>query len=202
MDQLTLAQIFEPFFTTKGKSDGTGLGLSTVYGIVKQSGGHIEVHSDPGHGTTFKIYLPGVAHAEPAAVVEILPQAAVESNGTETILLVEDDDVVRELAGEILGHRGYHVVAASNGVEALSVLAELDRKIDLIVTDVVMPQMGGPDLANEVTKLRPELKVLFLSGYTDAAVQYRSLVASDINFLQKPFTPDGLTQMVRRLLDE
>jgi PAS domain S-box-containing protein len=200
MNEATKARLFEPFFTTKEQGKGTGLGLSTVYGIVRQSGGHISVDSMPGHGTTFTILLPVVAWEEPqpTAKEDALPEAR---HGTERILLVEDDDSVRELAREILEMNGYTVVEASNGVEALKVFEAGGPTIDLMVTDLVMPQMGGRDLARKVTPDHPELRVLYLSGYTDSVVLQQGLLDPGSSFLQKPFTPAALAHKVRHALD-
>jgi PAS domain S-box-containing protein len=199
MDQETKARLFEPFFTTKEQGKGTGLGLSTVYGIVKQSGGNIWVYSEPGHGTTFKIYLPRVEQ-KPADSVqrkEALPDTAP---GTERILLVEDDDSVRELAREILEMNGYTVFEARNGVEALAFCESGKERLDLMITDLVMPRMGGRDLARNVAPLLPELKVLYLSGYTDSAVMHQGNLDPGSFFLQKPFTPAALAHKVREAL--
>jgi signal transduction histidine kinase len=198
MGSATLAQIFEPFFTTKPKGRGTGLGLSTVFGIVEQSGGHIRVASSLGHGTTFEIFLPAV-HERPSPIEE--PREAPLPRGTETILLAEDDAVLRRLTARILTAQGYHVLEASDGVDALRVADKHTGTLDLLTTDMVMPSMGGHDLANELSARRPGLKVLFVSGYTDDAVGRGELQPGDA-FLQKPVDPRMLARKVRQLLDE
>jgi PAS domain S-box-containing protein len=197
MDKETQSRIFEPFFTTKEKGKGTGLGLSTVYGIVKQSGGYVMVHSEEGHGSTFHIYLPrteGTAekHAAPA------PRAA--AGGTETILLVEDEESVRQLVRDTLQLKGYSVIEADNGEAGLAAAAKQKGKIDLVITDVVMPGMGGRELAAQLTKVRPETKVLYLSGYTEDAILSDGTIEKGTAFLQKPFTLQNLSRKVRELL--
>ena len=198
MDKETQARIFEPFFTTKEKGRGTGLGLSTAFGIVQQSGGNIWVYSELGSGTTFKIYLPRVSDALD------LPQSCPPSatlHGTETVLLVEDEDSVRAAARGILGRYGYRVIEARNASEALRSCEDTTLSIDLLLTDVVMPAMSGPSLAKRVAALRPNVKVLCMSGYTDDSVVRHGLMEGEIAFVQKPFTPDSLGRKVRELLD-
>ena len=197
MDAATLAQIFEPFFTTKPKGRGTGLGLSTVFGIVEQSGGHLRVASTLGRGTTFEIYLPAV-NERPQQIDE--PRETPPARGTETILLAEDDEVLRTLTARILTSQGYRVLEASDGVEALRVADGHHGTLDLLTTDMVMPSMGGHDLANELSARRPGLKVLFVSGYTDDAVGRGELQPGDA-FLQKPIDPKMLARKVRQMLD-
>jgi signal transduction histidine kinase len=197
MGAATLAQIFEPFFTTKPKGRGTGLGLSTVFGIVKQSGGHLRVASTLGHGTTFEIFLPAV-NERPQQIDE--PRETPPVRGTETILLAEDDEVLRTLTARILTSQGYRVLEASDGVEALRVADRHRGTLDLLTTDIVMPSMGGHDLANELSARRPGLKVLFVSGYTDDAVGRGELQPGDA-FLQKPIDPKVLARKVRQMLD-
>jgi len=190
--------IFEPFFTAKEKGKGTGLGLSTVYGIVKQSGGFIWVYSEPGQGSTFKVYLPRVeAPAErPPSRREVAANA-----GNETILLVEDEPAVRDLAQRILRRKGYRVVAAQNGREALDLVERHADAIDLLVTDLVMPQMDGRELAQRLAARRPGLRVLFMSGYTGDTIAQRGVLDPDVAFIEKPFSPEGLAHKVREILD-
>jgi PAS domain S-box-containing protein len=196
MDADTQKRIFEPFFTTKALGKGTGLGLSTVYGIVKQSGGYSWVFSEPGRGTTFKIYLPRIED-----VVDIVVEAPEEeSHGSETVLLVEDEEMVRELAKEILQGSGYDVLVAANGEEAQRICHECPGKIDLMITDVVMPQMSGRELAERIGVFRSDTRVLYMSGYTDDAIVRHGVLDDNMFFLQKPFTPDGLTAKVREVL--
>lgn len=190
--------IFEPFFTTKtGK--GTGLGLSTVYGIVKQSAGEIWVYSEPSLGSSFKIYLPRVQAAAERAETAVQPPTP--ASGRETILLVEDEETVRMLVREILQSNGYSVLEAKNGAEGLALAGRYNGKIDLLLTDVVMPQMSGRELAEKLCPLRPGTRILFMSGYTDDAVVANGSVAPGSAFIQKPFSPDALARKLRMLLD-
>jgi two-component system cell cycle sensor histidine kinase/response regulator CckA len=199
MDSQTKDRIYEPFFTTKEVGKGTGLGLSTVYGIVNQSGGHIWVYSEEQVGTTFKIYLPRVVE-QPQAVGEEEETIPFQT-GTETILVVEDEEIVRELTTQILTECGYTVLKARNGVEALAICEKGDCEIDLLMTDVVMPLMGGRELSEKLFAKMPELRILFTSGYTDDAVVRHGVIETGTNFIQKPFVPDALARKVRRILD-
>jgi two-component system cell cycle sensor histidine kinase/response regulator CckA len=191
-------QIFEPFFTTKGVGKGTGLGLSTVYGIVNQSGGHIFFDSEPGRGTSFRIYLPRVDSAAD------LPHAPLTSipHGTETILLVEDETVLRDVARETLEEFGYRVIEAANGNAALELAAGYVAHIDLVITDVIMPGLNGRETAARLATLRPGIRILFVSGYTDDAIVRHGILPSDVALLQKPFTGGTLARKVRAVLDD
>jgi len=201
MDEATRAHLFEPFFTTKEIGRGTGLGLATVYGVVKQSGGHIWVYSEPDHGATFKIYLPRVAEApEPLAAAEPGGVRAA-ARGSETILLVEDEQIVRSLARRVLTQQGYTVLEAPAGAEALAVSDAHAGEIHLLLTDVVMPGIGGRELARQLAERRPRARVLYLSGYSDDAIVRHGLLDPGTFFLQKPFTPQALTRKVRQVLD-
>ena len=199
MDQETLSHIFEPFFTTKAPDRGTGLGLSTVYGIVEHYNGGIEVDSEPGEGTVFRLYLPRVEEAVESAEEE--ESLAELDRGSEIILLVEDEDEVRKLARRVLVDRGYTLLEAGNGEEALLVCDAHQDSIDLMVADVVMPGMGGGELAERLSILRPQMKVLYISGYTDDAIVHHGVLESGKAFLQKPFTPTALARKVREVLD-
>jgi CheY-like chemotaxis protein len=193
------ARIFEPFFTTKEVGKGTGLGLAMVYGIVKQSGGHIMVYSEVGHGTVFKIYLPRVEDAVPVPEPERPPEAG-RRGGSETVLLVEDDEGLRMLAREILSIQGYTVLEANSPNDALRLAEAHPDPIHILLTDVVMPQMNGRQVADRLLAARPGLKVLFMSGYTDAAILQHGVLEPGTHFLQKPFTPDGLSRKIREVL--
>ena len=200
MDQETQRRIFEPFFTTKDVGKGTGLGLSTVYGIVKQSGGYIWVYSEPGLGTMFKVYLPRIDDAT-AVNVETLAQQATALRGSETILLVEDEEVVRGLTRKILMQAGYNVLDANGGEEAIRVCRAHNGPIHLLVTDVVMPEISGKEVAERLLQLRPAIRVIFMSGYTDEAIVQHGALDANVEFIQKPFTWIGLTRKVRDVLN-
>jgi PAS domain S-box-containing protein len=201
MSEAIKARIFEPFFTTKGVGKGTGLGLATCHGIVKQSGGHIAVYSELGRGTTFKIYLPPAgSEIKPPAPPKASPDL---SRGTETILLVEDDPSLREMAGGLLERLGYTVFTAANGVEAMTLVHQKDRgHIDLLFTDVVMPHMSGSELADRVHALHPQTKILFTSAYTESSIVHQGVLNKGVALLQKPFTPSALAQKLREVLDK
>jgi nitrogen-specific signal transduction histidine kinase/ActR/RegA family two-component response regulator len=198
MAESTRAQIFEPFFTTKGPGHGTGLGLATVYGIVKQSGGHIEVKSQLDAGTSFHIYLPRLTEAG-VELTPIAPRGRAEG-GTETLLLVEDEDSVRALVREVLRQEGYTVLAACNGREGIELCEQSNQPIDLVITDVVMPEMGGRELVGRLATLQPGIKCLFMSGYTDDSLLRQGIQSEGASFLQKPFTPADLSRKVREAL--
>ena len=199
IDEILKKKIFEPFFTTKEVGKGTGLGLATVFGIVKQSNGHIIVESEPNRGTTFKVYLPTVE----GEVTKNRQQSSSEPPfGSETILIVEDEDAVRNVAARILRAQGYTVIEARNGHHALELLEENYRDIRLVITDVVMPDVGGRQLFERMVSARFILPVLFMSGYTDDAIMRHGVLEDETNFISKPFTYAGLSHEVRRVLDE
>jgi PAS domain S-box-containing protein len=199
MDEETQAHLFEPFFTTKGPGKGTGLGLSTVHGIVQQSGGHIWVSSEVGRGTTFQVYLP-VAEPGLGPAPEPVPESP-PPGGTETILLVEDAHAVRALASRVLAAAGYSVLEAGDGAAAEVLAARHDGPIHLLLTDVVMPGLSGSHLAQRIAALRPAIRVLYMSGYTDDAIVHMDVLAKGIAFLEKPFAPEVLARRVREVLD-
>jgi len=199
MDEETQSHIFEPFFTTKEQGKGTGLGLSTVYGIVKQSNGFIWVYSEPGKGTVFKIYLQKVEGDAASSEKESVSPEAL--NGSETVLVVEDDHNLRNLALKALQGYGYRALEAQDGEDALRVSGSHEGPIQLMLTDVVMPRMSGRELAERLQPLHPEMKVLYMSGYTDNAIVNHGVLDSEIAFLQKPFTPERLARKVREVLD-
>ena len=200
IDSEHLPHIFEPFYTTKEQGKGTGLGLATVYGIVKQSGGFIWVYSEPGMGTTFKIYFPRFERrTRPAAVAEIVSSAA-DLRGTETILLVEDESAVRHPAGEYLRQCGYTVIEAGDGLHAVEVTDKHQGRIDIMVTDVVMPGMSGGQLAELLSERYSAMKVLFVSGYSEKVVLRHKILDVQTNFLQKPFTLKSLAAKIREVL--
>jgi two-component system, cell cycle sensor histidine kinase and response regulator CckA len=192
--------LFEPFYTTKEKGKGTGLGLATIYGIVKQSGGSIEVYSEPGRGTAFKIYLPAQEEGPQRLEIE-RPVSPSMLNGKETILLVEDEEIVRELATKLLKRLKYNVLHASNGTEAIEIAQNYSGVIDLLLTDVVMPGMNGRQLAEKLQQILPDIKVLFTSGYTENAIAHHGIIEKDLNFIGKPYSYNDLAKKIRRLLD-
>jgi two-component system cell cycle sensor histidine kinase/response regulator CckA len=199
MDKEIQEHIFEPFFTTKKVGQGTGLGLSTIYGIVKQNNGFIWVYSEPGKGTTFKAYLPKVKDMEP----EEKEQTPAENpGGSETVLIVEDDDNLRKFAQRALQMYGYRILDAENGEDALRICAEYEGQIDLMITDVVMPKIGGREAAKRLKSLYPKIKVIYMSGYTNNAIVNYDVLESGLNFLEKPFTTQGLARKAREVLDE
>ncbi|HEV2444560.1 MAG TPA: ATP-binding protein, partial [Candidatus Sulfopaludibacter sp.] len=198
MDAATKERLFEPFFTTKVVGKGTGLGLSTVFGIVRQSGGSIEVYSETGHGTCVKVYLPRV---DRVAAVESQSAQKAAVRGSETILLVEDDEMVRRLVRETLEREGYKILEAQDSEDARRMAEQYEGAIPLMITDVVMPKVNGRDLARQLVRRRPEMKVLYMSGYTDGAIVNSGLLQKDVAFLQKPFTPSSLAEMVRLVLE-
>ncbi len=201
MDEETKTRIFEPFFTTKGPGKGTGLGLSTVYGVVRQSGGTVCVDSTPGAGCAFRVYLPlESGELEQDRPKTVMP-AQKPSRQAETVLVVEDEEIVRELVCTVLADDGYDVLCAPNGTEGLRLSDTHPGKIALMITDVVMPQMGGLELAREVTARRPETRVLYVSGYSEDDMSEQGILAADLEFLEKPFTPQALTRKVRAVLN-
>ena len=197
MDAATRSHLFEPFFTTKKQGKGTGLGLATVYGIVSQSGGYVDVSTEPGRGTSFRIFLPRVE--APASTATVRPAGLPKTRGSETILLVEDEDVVRRLARRALQEAGYDVLESGDGAGALQILATTSRTVSLIVTDMVMPGLSGLEVAVRASQLKPGIRILFISGYTDVDMSgVRKLGAG---LLHKPFTAAALTERVRLELD-
>jgi len=198
MDAEIMVHLFEPFYTSKETGKGTGLGLSTVYGIVKQSGGEVVVESNPGRGATFTIYLPRIS--EPVLNSPLSVEPAVRA-GTETILLVEDELGVRQLVCEMLLRLGYQILQASGGAEALRLFEQHQGSIDLLITDVIMPQMSGRELAQRLKALQSSLKVLYISGYTDDMLAHHGVLESNVFLLQKPFAPDELAKKLREVLD-
>jgi CheY-like chemotaxis protein len=199
MSEAVKTHIFEPFFTTKEPGKGTGMGLATVYGIAQQSGGSIYLYSEPGYGTSFKIYLPRVDDVAGAAASPV--PMAVTPTGSETILLVEDEEAVRAYAARILSEQGYIVLEAPGGAAALALVAAHPGPIDLLVTDVVMPGLQGHQLGKQLSDIRPGLRVLYVSGFTESSVVDQGVVGEGIAFLPKPYTVDALGRAVRLALD-
>ena len=199
MDGETQSRVFEPFFTTKGQ--GQGMGLSTTYGIVKQHGGMIWVYSQPGQGATLKVCLPRYAADDKALKEKPTPMPTSGPRGTETILVVEDEDIVRRMVCRILQTHGYEVIATASGGEALALIGESDQEIDLLLTDVIMPQMNGKELRDRMRELRPETKALYMSGYADSIIARHGVLDDDAGFIQKPFSLWDLTKKVREALD-
>jgi signal transduction histidine kinase len=200
MDEETKSHIFEPFFTTKGPGKGTGLGLATVYGIVRQTGGGISVESELGKGSTFRIYLP--QESAPIDISRTSLTPIEKSDNFETVLVVEDEDIVRELVCEVLEDQGYNVFCARDGIEALDLAAEFDGEIHLLVTDVIMPQMNGHELVEKLSELRPEMKILYVSGYSDHEIGDHGTLDPRHELLQKPFTPQTLARKIREVIRE
>jgi PAS domain S-box-containing protein len=198
MDAETRRHIFEPFFTTKEKGKGTGLGLATVYGIVKQTGGDIWVYSEPGQGTTFKLYFPRVL--EPLSESSGADPSATRRSGGETVLVVEDEQAVRDLTVRILQQLGYTILTASSGAQALEISAAHEGHIDLLLTDVVMPNMSGRQLADQILESRPDTRILFLSGYTENTVVHHGVLDAGVDFLPKPFSRENLSRKLREVL--
>jgi CheY-like chemotaxis protein len=198
MNEAVKAHLFEPFFTTKEKGKGTGLGLSTVYGAVKQNRGSIEVCSEPGRGTTFKIYLPRIVDTPDR---QDRPAEEAPAAGTETVVLVEDEEIVKTLAEKVLQRRGYTVHSFANGDEALAAIRRLPEPVHLLVTDVILPGVNGKVLAETVRSIRPEIKVLFTSGYTESIIAHHGVLDEGIEFIGKPYTPAALAKKVREVLD-
>jgi two-component system cell cycle sensor histidine kinase/response regulator CckA len=194
------SRIFEPFFTTKETGKGTGLGLSTVYGIVKQTGGNVWVYTEEGMGTAFKVYFPAVPDAEKSAG-KAEKREMRSPRGTETLLLAEDEEVVRTIIRTVLGSNGYRVMEARDGREALEIAERHQGPIDLLLTDLIMPEISGKDLASRLMKNHPEAKVLYMSGYTENAIVHHGVLDAGTAFIQKPFRVDALAQKVREVLD-
>ncbi len=200
MDKETQKHAFDPFYTTKEKGKGTGLGLSTIYGIVKQNNGFIWVYSEPGQGSTFKVYLPKVKGDVKGEEKEQTP--VIKFDGSETVLIVEDDDSLRKLSQKSLQPHGYRILVAENGEDALRISKEHDGPIDLLITDVVMPKMNGKEIAERLQPLYPRMKIIYMSGYTDDSIVHHGVLAPGLNFIEKPFSPEGLARKVREVLNK
>jgi CheY-like chemotaxis protein len=199
MAEETRLHLFEPFFTTKGVGKGTGLGLATVFGIVKQSGGFIWAYSEPGHGSTFKIHLPSVMEEEAALPVEASGRT---TQGNETILVVEDQQEVRELVVKGLRAQGYHVIETANAEEALESAQRYPEPIHLLLTDVVMPGLSGKELAEQLVRMLPHLRVLYMSGYTANVIAHKGILDAKVEHIQKPFSPNLLARRIREVLEK
>jgi CheY-like chemotaxis protein len=199
MDERTRQRIFEPFFTTKEIGKGTGLGLATAYGIIKQHNGHINVYSEPGKGTTFKIYLPLIESAKQEGEDK---KVTPPKRGSETILVAEDDDAVRTLTKEVLLKYGYTVIEAVDGEEAVNALRQYRDAVRLVVIDVVMPKKSGKEVCDEMRKINPHVKVLFTSGYTADMINRKGILQEGVDFISKPLTPHDLLLKVREVLDK
>jgi CheY-like chemotaxis protein len=200
MDSGTLSHIFEPFFTTKSKGIGTGLGLATVYGIVTQNHGFISVESTPGQGTTFHVHLPRTATAPEEEAADEAAHALI--SGQETVLIVEDEEAILNIGQRVLELLGYVVLTASTPSRALEVATTHPETIHLLVTDVILPEMNGRDLAQQLLALRPEMKCLYMSGYTAEVITHQGILYDGVHFLQKPFSPRTLAEKVRNVLDQ
>ena len=198
MEKEVRDHIFEPFFTTKELGKGTGLGLPTCYGIVKQNRGTIEVYSEPGHGTAMKVYLPAIGDE---VTVSGVRKALDIPQGTETVLVVEDDAALREMVTRILKNNGYTVIPMPDGRTAVEEAPGIGCRVDMLLTDVVMPHMGGRDLADRIVSVFPDIRILFMSGYTEDVIAHHGVLEPGLDFIQKPFSPGGLLRKVRDILD-
>lgn len=200
MDKETVAHIFEPFFTTKGLGEGTGLGLATVYGIVKQNNGFINIYSEPGHGSTFRIYLP--RYQDTAGIKPDEKEAGQLSQGQETILLVEDEKSILDMTAILLEKQGYTVLTANTPGDAITLAEKHTYGIHMLITDVVMPDMNGRDLANTIARHCPDIKILYMSGYTANVIAHHGVLDEGVNFINKPFSLFSLSAKVREVLDK
>ncbi|MCA1793750.1 MAG: response regulator [Desulfobacteraceae bacterium] len=200
MDKDTLDNLFEPFFTTKEVGKGTGLGLATIYGIVKQNNGFVNVYSEPGQGSTFKIYLPRLVADE--GIDKAVPEKKAAAGGTETILLVEDEPTILRMTRMMLERKGYSVLSAATPAEAIDLAKAHADKIHLLMTDVVMPEMNARDLAGQITAICPDIGLLFMSGYTANVIAHQGVLDHGVAFIQKPFSMADMTAKVREVLDE